>query len=95
MMKHSEDDPLEALSMSHHPHGSGSSSHFTKRSFDQVGGSQVTPELRVFDLEKAQQLIEVFVQASHRAGIGLAPAGGQSPVGVGRFSPVGSMADSG
>src|ERR1700752_710353 len=90
-MKHSENNSLYALSISHHSHRASSSPDFTKRSFDEVGGSQTAPKFRLVNLKEVKQLIEIAFQTSHSLGIVFAPARGESPLSLGRFSLIGSI----
>src|SRR6266480_297948 len=78
-MKHSENDSLYALSISHHSHRPSSSSDFTKRSFYEVGGSQATPKFRLLNLKEVKQFIEILFHTGHCSRISLPPARGEVP----------------
>src|SRR3990167_6876798 len=93
-MEHGKDYPLYALRVRHHAHRSGSPSHFSKGSLDQVGGSQPAPELGVTDLKETQQLIEVLFQTPHGPGISPVPSQGQPGIGRSGLALIVGVADS-
>lgn len=68
------DDPVHAVDMGEHNHGSGSATHLHKTALDGIGGSQLLPQV-TGEAPEVEQPGQILLQATDRPRVDGLPVG--------------------
>ena len=69
---------VHAGSIGEDAHGSGSSSELAEFPFNEVGGTDLLPEISVLNLEEGQEFFFAFFEGSESLGVKNTPSSSQS-----------------